>query len=103
MRHVGFNMPLGVYQDYADVAATLGVDLSAAFNLALAEFRPLMLLRKARHDAAMLKAAATVPMAETAGANAEEVLGAIGSLIHQLQGLAAALSKQTASESKRAA
>ena len=43
MKHVGFRMPLDVYQDYVMIAESRGVDLSAVFNWTLHEFRPTLL------------------------------------------------------------
>src|SRR5207249_590201 len=57
MKHVGFRIPLHLYEEYFRVAEARSIDLTALFILVLNEFRPMLLLKHAKHQAAMLRAA----------------------------------------------
>ena len=101
MRHVSFNMPSAVHQDYLTVAQSRGVDLSAVLNWVLAEFRPTLLLRHAQHMAAMLRAsAAGLPQSETTSQDSQEALARAKELMGELQEMASKLAGQ-ASEGQR--
>ena|SRR5947209_2515087 len=107
-RHVSFRMPSDVYDDYAAVAAMRGVDLSAVLNWVAVEYRPVLLLRRAEHLAAMLRAAAAgLPLKaeadESPGPGPREALGRVKALMDQLQGVAAKLSELVGGEERRQA
>src|SRR5437868_1706478 len=68
MRHVSFRMPAEVHEDYVAVAEERGVDLSALLNWVVVEYRPVLLLRRAEHGAAMLRAiGVNLPQSTAAG------------------------------------
>jgi hypothetical protein len=104
MRHVSFNMPVEVHQDYITVAQSRGVDLSAVLNWVLAEFRPTLLMRHAQHMAAMLRAsAAGLPQSEVASPDSQEALARAKELMGQLQEMASKLAGQAGGEQRREA
>jgi hypothetical protein len=99
MKHVSFRMPPEVYQDYVDVAASRGVDLSALLNWVAVEYRPLLLLRSAENRAGMLRAAVIgLPPGAGAGPDPQQALAQLTGLIHQLQDVASKLSDQIAGD-----
>jgi hypothetical protein len=92
MRHVSFRMPADVHRDYVAVAESRGVDLSALLNWVVVEHRPVLLLKRAENEAAMLRAAVAGPQQDTAGeAEAKDELARVNDLIRQLQALSAIL------------
>ncbi len=96
MRHVSFRMSADVHQDYVAVAESRGVDLSALLNWVLVEYHPLLLLRQAEHDAAMIRAAAAGLARNVGpGPDRQEAVAKLYELIRQLQGVASKLSRQT--------
>lgn len=60
-KQVSFRMPADVYRDYAAVAGSRGMDLSALLNWVTSEYRPKLLREKAEHDEAMRSAAVAPP------------------------------------------
>jgi hypothetical protein len=95
MKQVSFRMAADVYEDYVNVAAARGVDLSALLNWIMVEYRPLLLLRQAENVAGMLRAvAAGLPQHFGAEPEPQETLGKLNELIGQLQGVASKLSGQ---------
>jgi hypothetical protein len=105
MKHVSFRMPTEVYQDYATVAASRGVDLSALLNWIMTEYRPLLLLRHAENNAAMLRTAMVGLSSQSiAGPEPRESLEKINKLVEVLQGVASKLANHLqASEVRPAA
>jgi hypothetical protein len=104
MRHVSFRMAADVHQDYVAVAEQRGVDLSALLNWVVVEYRPLLLLRRAEHGAAMLRAAVVgLPHGPGAGPDPQEALARVNGLIGQLQDVASKLSRQVGGEEGRQA
>jgi hypothetical protein len=103
MRHVSFNVPVDVHQDYLTIAQARGVDLSAVLNWVLAEFRPTLLLRHAQHMAAMLRAgAAGLPQGEPTSQESQEALAKVKELMGHVQDVACALAGETRGEQRRA-
>ncbi len=104
MRPVSFRMPADVHQDYVAVAQSRGVDLSALLNWVLIEFWPVLLLRRAEHGAAMLRAVgANLPQSMGAGPDPQETLAKVNGLIGQLQDVASTLAAQLGSGERRRA
>jgi hypothetical protein len=104
MRNVSFRMPTDVHQDYVTVAQSRGVDLTALLNWVLIEFWPVLLLRRAEHGAAMLRAVgANLPQTMGAGPNPEETLAKMNEVIGSLQAIAAKLSAQLGGRERRQA
>lgn len=103
-RPVSFRMPLDVYRDLAEVAESRGVDLSAVLNWMCAEYRPVLLRKKAEQEAAMLRAKATdLWEIATQGGDVGEGLRTIRQLLNQIQEVYAALSKQLLAQDERRA
>ena len=104
MKHVSFRMPADVHADYVAVAESRGVDLSALLNWVTAEFRPVLLLRRAENDAGMLRAV-TMGLSPhfSAGLDTEQAVKQLNALIGQLQDVASKLSAQVGSGAKSAA
>src|SRR4051812_11966481 len=89
MHHVSFRMPTDVYRDYAALAESRGVDLSAVLNWVMVEYRPLLLLRRAEYGAAMLRAAVVdLPDTIATAVDPQESLTNLNRLIGQLQEVA---------------
>ena len=104
MRHVSFRMPADVHADYVAVAESRGVDLSALLNWVVVEFHPLLLLRRAQHQAAMLNATAFgLPQRSGAGPGPQDALDRVNEVIRQLQDVASKLSQKVGSDGARAA
>src|SRR5438067_1619973 len=73
MKHVSFRMPADVHHEYLAVAQSRGVDLSAVLNWVLIEMLPVLVLRRAEHAAAMLRAVGVnLPQGTGAGPNPQE-------------------------------
>ena len=88
----------------SDVAKSRGVDLIALLNWVMVEYRPLLLLRRAEHGVAMLRAAATeLPQRLAAAVDPRESLNKVNELIDQLLEVASKLSKQVDDQPRRAA
>ncbi len=88
-------MPADVHEDYVAVAGSRGVDLSALLNWVVVEYRPMLLLRSAEHQAGMLRAAVVgLPHGERVGPDAQEALSKVNEVIRQLQEVASKLVKQ---------
>ena len=101
MHHVSFRMPAAVHQDYLAVAESRGVDLSAVLNWVLVEYWPTLLLRRAEHGAAMLRAVTTgMPLHE--GPDPQVLSARLNELISQLQGVASRLSGEGTEERRHA-
>jgi hypothetical protein len=104
MKHVGFRMPLDVYQDYVMIAESRGVDLSAVFNWTLHEFRPTLLLKHAQHQTAMLRAAVADPEQNAVeGGDKPDPLAALNDLVRQIQELASILHARSCKDDDRLA
>ncbi len=104
MRPVSFRMPADVHQDYVEVAQSRGVDLSALLNWVLVDMWPVLLLRRAEHGAAMLRAiGANLPPVTGAGPDPQETLAKVNELIGQLQGVASRLAVQLGGGERRQA
>src|SRR6266498_3832423 len=92
MRHVSFRMAADVHQDYIEIAQSRGVDLSAVLNWVLIEYWPVLLLRRAEHGAAMLRAiGANLPHPSVAGPDLQQTLAKVNDVIRQLQDVASKL------------
>jgi hypothetical protein len=95
MRQVSFRMPADVHQDYLAVAQHRGVDMSAVLNWVLVDYWPVLLLRRAEHGAAMLRAVGTnLPQLSGAGPEPRQALDRLLALIGELQDVASRLSLQ---------
>jgi hypothetical protein len=104
MKHVGFRMPLDVYQDYVTVAEARGLDLSAVLNWATAEFRPVLLLKHAEYQTAMLRASIVGPQPPApVDQQGGDALATINDLVRQMQELAAVLRTRAPGDSARLA
>lgn len=104
MKHVSFRMPAEVHQDYVTVAESRGVDLSALLNWVVVEYRPMLLIRRAENEAAMLRAVAIgLPQHLSSGPNPSEALGRLNELIRLLQEVATKLASQVTGGGKAAA
>jgi hypothetical protein len=104
MRHVSFRMPADVHQDYVAVAESRGVDLSALLNWVVVDYRPMLLLRRAENEAAMLRAAMIgLPPEARTGPDPEEALTRLKEVIRQLQNVADKLAGHVGGEEKRRA
>ena len=105
MHHVSFRMPADVYQDYLDMAESRGVDLSAVLNWVVVDYRPMLLLRRAEHGAAMLRAAVAAGLPQTLGAgpDPQDSLRQVNELILMLQDVASKLSQQVGGNGARPA
>src|SRR5215831_3184180 len=104
MRNVSFRMPRDVHQDYVAVAQSRGVDLSALSNWVLVEMWPALLLRRAEHGAAMLRAVgANLPQMMGAGPDPQETLTKVEGLIGLLQDVACKLATLIGSGERRQA
>jgi hypothetical protein len=111
MRHVSFRMPADLHQDYIAVAQSRGVDMSALLNWVLEEHRPGLLLRRAEHATAMLRAAAAglrhsmpgLPEGAPGFPDLQEAIGKIKELSAQLREVALKLSEQAGGEEQRQA
>jgi hypothetical protein len=106
MRQVSFRMSVDTLDDYISVAKARGVDLSALLNWVLVEYRPLLLLRRAEHDVAMIRAAAA-GLAQAGsmgvGIDVQGAVSKLNELIHQLHEVSSKLSRQASGEGKRVA
>jgi hypothetical protein len=94
MKHVGFRMPLDLYDDYVAVAQSRGVDLSSVFNWTLNEFRPALLLNLAKHRAGMLRAA----IADQQDDDRDEraiMLAALTEMLAKMDGFASIVQKRS--------
>jgi hypothetical protein len=97
-------MPLDMYNDFSAVAEMRGVDMSGMMNWICAEYRPMLLKKKAEHEANMLEAAATNlrESIELSG-QSERALGILRDLLKQLQDMYAMMSKRALDEDARRA
>lgn len=95
MRPVSFRMPADIYSEYLAVAQSRGVDLSAVLNWSLIEMLPVLLLRRAEHGAAMLRAmGVNLPQATGAGPDPQSTLDKMNGVVHQLQDVASKLARE---------
>jgi hypothetical protein len=104
VKHVGFRMPLDLYHEYLAVADTRGLDLTVLFLWALNECRPTLLLRHAKHQAALLHAALVDPQ-EVADDedNESDMLVATNDLLRKIEDLATILRKRAVKDEGRQA
>src|SRR5262245_64198439 len=93
-RTVSFRMPMDMYNDMAAVAEMRGVDLSGMLNWMCAEYRPLLLKKKAEYEAALLDAASLRDRLAASGQTGD-ALGVLRDLLKQLQDMYAAMMKQS--------
>jgi hypothetical protein len=99
MKHVGFRIPLDLYQDYLSFAEARSVDLTALFLLCLNECRPMLLLKHAKHKTAMLNAALADPQQNAPDNEGEQtMIAAATDLIRQMEGLAIILRQRSSKE-----
>jgi len=103
-RSVSFRMPLDVYNDLTAVAEMRGVDMSGMLNWIVAEFRPMLLKKKAEYEVAMLEAAASNLRENlTAAGGTDKALGILRDLLRQLQDIYATMAKRALDEDERRA
>jgi hypothetical protein len=95
MKHVGFRMPIHLYEEYCRVAEARSIDLTALFLWVLNEFRPMLLLKHAKHQAAMLRAAIEDPQPGATQADEPDMLAATNELLHQMDAVSALLRKRS--------
>jgi len=104
MRQISLRMPADVYQEYLAVAQSRGVDLSAVLNWSLVEMLPVLLLRRAEHAAAMLRAVGVnLPQTTGAGPDPQATLDRMNAVIQQLQDVAAKLAREMGGGERRQA
>jgi hypothetical protein len=103
-RSVSFRMPRSLYDELTAVAEMRGVDLSGMLNWICAEYRPILLKKRAEYEAAMLEAAAA-DLRENLSApgGTGKALGVLRDLLRQLQDLYAAVAKRALDEDERRA
>lgn len=99
-RSFTFRMPGDVYDDLSAVARSRGVDVSAMLNWILAEYRPVLIKKRAEHENAMLAAATS---REWEKMEPTEALRALRELLGKLQDEYAAMAKQVLNKDKRQA
>src|SRR5262245_21571824 len=97
-RAFSFRMPGDVYDDLAAVARARGVDMSGVLNWILAEYRPILVKKRAEHEKAMREAVASREWEKMGPA---EALRAVRELLRQLQDEYAALSKRVLDQDER--
>src|SRR5438874_562311 len=100
VRSFTFRMPKDVFDDLAAVARSRGVDVSGLLNWMLAEFRPMLLKKRAEHEKAMLEA---VTSREWEKMEPPEALRTLRDLLGKLQDEYAALSQQVLGKGERRA
>jgi hypothetical protein len=101
-KHIGFRVPLDLYNDYLTVAEARGIDLTALLNWVLAEFRPVLLLKHAQHQAAMLRVHLIDPYKSPAEDGQESAaLASANSVLQQMEQLAAILQNRPVNEEAR--
>ena len=100
-RSFSFRMPQDVFNDLEDIAKWRGVDVSALLNWILAEYRPILLKRKAEQEAAMIEAVASRVWAGQP--STAEALRVLRELLGNLQDEYGKLVKQSLSEDERRA
>src|SRR5436309_328558 len=93
-RSVSFRMPLSLYNDLTAVAEMRGVDLSGMLNWICAEYRP-MLLKKKAECAADLRENLASPV------GTDKALGVLRDLLKQLQDMYGTLVKRSLDEDER--
>lgn len=104
MKQVSFRMPAGVHEDYIAVAESRGVDLSALLNWVTAEFRPVLLLRRAENEVGMLRAVALgLSLHPHAGLDQQQAMKRLNELIGQLQEVASKLLVQVSGSGMQSA
>ncbi len=104
MKHVTFRMTSDAHADYVAVARSRGMDLSALLNWVVSDYRPLLLMQQAEHDAAMFRAvAAGPPLSSGAGTDQQQALEKVNEVIRQLQDVAARLAASVGGGSQSAA
>jgi hypothetical protein len=94
-------MPKDVFDDLEAIACYRGVDVSAILNWILAEYRPILLKRKAEQEAALLEAAASRVWAKME--SPEEARRMLRDLLRKMEDEYAALKKQALDEDERRA
>src|SRR6266700_2841801 len=103
-RSVSFRMPLNLYSDMAAVAEMRGVDLSGMLNWICAEYRPMLLKKKAEYEAAMIEATREGLLESLASDGGTiKALGVVRELLKQLQDTYATLAKRALDEDARLA
>ena len=101
VRSFSFRMPKDIFDDLEAIACHKGVDVSAMLNWILAEYRPVLLKRKAEQEAATLEAARS---REWAGIESPaEARRMLRDLLRKLEDEYAALSKRVLDEDERRA
>jgi hypothetical protein len=97
-------MPLGLYNEFSAVAESRGVDMSGLLNWMCAEYRPMLLKKKAEHDANMIEAAkASLRENLVSPDGSKQALGTLRDLLKQMQDLYAELAKRALDEDARRA
>lgn len=99
-RSFSFRIPKDVFDDLAAVARSRGVDVSGMLNWILAEYRPILLKKKAEHEKALLEAAVGRTWE---GMEPAEALRHLRDLLGKLQDEYAALSKRVLEKDSRKA
>ena len=103
-RTVAFRMPLGLYNEFSAVAESRGVDMSGLLNWMCAEYRPILLKKKAEYDAHVLGASkASLLENLDSPEGTREALGTLRDLLKGLQDMYAQLSKRALDEDARRA
>ncbi len=99
-RSFSFRMPKDVFDDLAAIARWRGVDVSAMLNGVLAEYRPILLKKKAEQEKAMREAAAS---REWEGMEPAEAMRFLREMVGKLQDEYTALSKRVLGNDERRA
>jgi hypothetical protein len=94
-------MPGEVFDDLAAVARSRGVDVSAILNWILAEYRPVLLKKRAEHEKAMLEAVAAREWEKHE--SPDDAIRVLRDLLRKLQDEYAELSRQFLDSGQRRA
>jgi hypothetical protein len=100
-RSFSFRMPQDMFDDLAAIARSRSVDMSGLLNWILAEYRPILLKKKAEHEKAMREAAAAREW-EKADSPAA-ALHKLGDLLVKLQDEYAAMAERVVGKRQRRA
>jgi hypothetical protein len=100
-RSFSFRMPRDLFDDLEAIAKWRGVDVSALLNWILAEYRPILLKKRAEQEAATAEACASRVWAGKPSTS--EALQAVRGLLRELQDEYARLSRQALDEDEREA